>query len=144
MTWPPLTPPPARATLKTRGKWSRPAFGLILRGAAELAHPDDQGPLEHPPALQVGRPARRTRVDLPGELGDPLLVLLVGVPAVRADLDEGHARLDEPAGEQAALAERVAAVGVTERRRLFVEVERLHPGREDHAGRLLVEGRGAP
>ena len=30
MTWPPLTPPPARATLKTRGKWSRPALGLIF------------------------------------------------------------------------------------------------------------------
>ena len=30
MTWPPLTPPPAMATLNTLGKWSRPAFGLIL------------------------------------------------------------------------------------------------------------------
>ena len=51
----------------------------------------------------------------PASLPMRSLSLLVRVPAVRADLDERDPRLDQPAGQQAALAERVPAVGVAER-----------------------------
>src|SRR5690606_11201387 len=101
-----------------------------LRGAPELAHPDDEGLVEEPAHLQV--------VDQGGQggLGDGEVVLLddrihpgvvesVGVPssvgdALAADAagevagDELHAVLDEAAGEEAALAVGGAAVGVAD------------------------------
>ena len=141
MTWPPLTPPPARATLKTLGKWSRPALGLILGVRPNSPIQTTSVLLEHAPLLQVGDQGGEPRVDLVGQLADLLVVLLVGVPAVGADLDEGDAGLDQPAGQQAALAERGPAVGVAERLGLLIEVERLHVGREDHLGGLAVKRR---
>ena len=73
-------------------------------------------------------------------MADLLVVVLVRVPAVGADLDERDPRLDQPAGQQAALAERVAAVGVAGRRALVVQLKGPHVGREDHPRRLGVEG----
>ena len=64
--------------------------------------------------LQIVDQGGECRVNLLGELADLLVVLLVSVPAVGADLDEGDPGLDQPAGQQAALAERIAAVGVAE------------------------------
>ena len=57
MTWPPLIPPPARATLKARGKWSRPALRVDLGRAAELAHPDRPASVEHARAASGRSPA---------------------------------------------------------------------------------------
>ena len=115
MTWPPLTPPPARATLKTLGKWSRPALRVDLRASGRTRPSRRPGSSRASRAPSGRRSGRRT----PGStcsarFADPLVVLLVGVPAVGPDLDERDARLDQPAGQQAALAERVAAVGVAE------------------------------
>ncbi len=93
-----------------------------------------------PALLQVGDQGGEARVDLGGELADLFMVLLVGVPAVAADLDERDARLHQPAGQQAALAERGPAVGVAERVGFFFQVEGLHVGREDHLGGLAIEG----
>src|SRR5207237_9664206 len=84
-------------------------------------------------------------------------VILVRVPAERAveagsigmrDLDEGYAVLDQPPGEQAALAEETAPVGIADRFRLLTQVERLG-GRRAHerhgtlVGRAMAKGRGA-
>ena len=63
---------------------------------------------------------------------DVLEVVDVRVPGQRLiafgtgqrDLDERHAALDQPAGQQASLAELVAAIGVAEPRRLLVQLER--------------------
>ncbi len=81
------------------------------------------------------------RIDLIGVLAHPVLEIGVHVPAARGDLHERDARLHQPAGQQAALAEGVAAVGVAEGRVFLLQVERLHPGREDHVRRLLVQRR---
>ena len=140
MTWPPLTPPPARATLKTLGKWSRPALGLILGVRPNSPIQTTSVLSSMPVVLQVVDQRGEGRVDLPGELADAVVVLLVGVPAVGADLDERDAGLDEPAGQQAALAERRAAVGVADRLGLLLQVEGAHVGREDHPGGLVVQG----
>ena len=141
MTWPPLTPPPARATLKTRGKWSRPAFGLIFGRPAELAHPDDQRPVEHPAGLQVGDQRGEAGVDVAGELADPLVDRPGGCPSRWS----GPRRTSRPPGPAGGRAGSPGRTGSGRRpsgpRRLVVEVERLHPGREDHAGRLAVERR---
>lgn len=50
-------------------------------------------------------------------------VVVVGVPAAEGDFDEAHAVLDESAGEEAALSERMAAVLVSEGGTFFGEVE---------------------
>ena len=113
--------------------------GVDLGCSAELAHPHDQGLIEHAALLQVGDQGCEPRIDLAGVLADLFVVLLVGVPAVGADLDESDARLDEPAGEQAPLAERGPPVGVAERGGFFVEVEGSHVRRKDHPGGLAVE-----
>ncbi len=47
------------------------------------------------------------------------------VNAVERDLDKRDPALDQATGEQAPLAERVAAVGVTQVARFFIQVERL-------------------
>ena len=77
---------------------------LVERRPSELAGPDDERSLEHPPALQIGDQAGDRLVDRPGEL---LVIghVAVRVPVVaRADidkLDESHAALGEPAGDEA-------------------------------------------
>ena len=53
----------------------------------------------------------------------------VVVPAVVVHGDEGHARLDQPPGQQAALAQARPAVGVADPVRLAAEVEGLPAGR---------------
>ena len=103
--------------------------GVDLGRAAELAHPDDQGRVEQArgsarSSISVDQPASST----PLSCLTALEVLLMRVPAERLaavdarerHLDERHAPLDQPAGEQAALAEQVAAVGVAERGGLLV------------------------
>src|SRR5947209_19156915 len=61
------------------------------------------------------------------------------VDAAVRDLDEGHAALDQPAREQTALAEQVAAVAIAYRVLLFFDVERLG-GRSLHQPHCPVVG----
>ena len=64
----------------------------------------------------------------------------VAVAAVVVDCHEARARLDEPPGHQARLAEEMAAVAVTERRRLPFEVEGVaRPRTRDEAEGALAE-----
>ena len=86
----------------------------------------------------------------------PVGLVGVGVPdrerrrfvgaAIPVHLDQPHARLDQPAREQAALADRRPAVAVVDRVRFLFQAERLaRLGRAEQVERLaglLVEGRG--
>src|SRR3954469_14060307 len=93
-----------------------------LRRAPELAHPDDERVVEQAALLEIGHQRAPGGVEDFAEAAHVLEVLLVCVPregAVaagrrQADLDERYAALDQPAGEQATLAEEVAAVGVAQ------------------------------
>ncbi len=139
MTCPPLMPPPASATLKTLGKWSRPALALILGVRPNSPIHTTKRLIEHAALLEVGDQSREPRIDLAGVLADFFMVLLVRVPAVGAHFDERNARLDQAAGQQAALAERCPPVGVAERVGFVVEVEGPHVRRKDHPGGLAVK-----
>ena len=98
---------------------------LDLRRAAELAHPHDQRRVEQAAVLQVGHQRRPGGVERRAEGLHLVEVVLVRVPAAEGDLDEGHVALDQAAGQEAALAELVAAVAVAQRRGLLFEIERL-------------------
>src|SRR5262249_81925 len=85
------------------------ATGLELGGTAEPTQPEAQGGVEQAALLQVGDQGGDGGVDLARQPLDAGEVVLVGVPAAEADLDEGHADLDQPAGQQAALGETARA-----------------------------------
>ena len=68
------------------------------------------------------------------------MVLLVSVPAVGADLDERDTRFHQPAGQQAALPERGAAVGVAGRPGSPRRGGRPSSGARGPSGRLGVQG----
>ena len=141
MTWPPLIPPPARTVVQAAGKWSRPACGLILgvrpNSPIQTISVESSSPRLRRSSIRAAQAGSSTCA----ELLDRLEVLLVGVPAGRhrpvgrrqRDLDERHAPLDQPAGEQAPLAERGPAVGVAHRRGLLLQVERLGRRRSHQA-----------
>ena len=150
-TCPPRTPPPARATLKARGQWSRPPVGVQLRRSAELAHHDHERLVEQPALVQVVQEGGEAAVE-GRDQADALLradvavvepgdEILMRVPAAVGDGDERDAPLDQPAGQQEALAEGPAAVAVAEVGRLRFEVEGgLRPGRGRQAIGLLEVG----
>ena len=81
--------------------------GVDARRAAELAHPDHQRPVEQAAFLQVAAPGPRSpgRPARSGACTRSKLSWCVSQP-FEVDLDERDARLDQPAGQQAALAER--------------------------------------
>ena len=93
------------------------AAGVLVdpRRPAELAPDQHQGVLQHAPAVHVLHQAGPGHVEL-GQLLflEDLEVVGVRVPAAGVDGDEGHARLDQPARQQHALAEVGAAVQVAE------------------------------
>ena len=146
-------PPPASTVDQALGKWSRPLLRVDLRRAAELAHPDDQRRIEQAAGSQVFHQGGPGRVEDVAQALDGVEVLLVRVPAdavvvhtAQGDLDERHAALDQPAGQQAALAEQVAAIGIAHAVRLLFQVERLGRGRahQPHGpvvGRLMAHRR---
>ena len=120
---------------------------LVLddRQAAHLAAPVDDGRVEQPALLEVADQGRRGPIDLAAHRGqlldDPAVVVPVLVAG--ADLDEPHAALDQPAGDQAAGAELagrrvVEAVERQGRGRLAREVERFLRGRLHPRGQLVA------
>src|SRR5262249_31791748 len=96
---------------------------------------------------RVEEPARVKVLDQGGDgglKGGKLAVerreeLDVVVPSPFIQGDEGDARLDQPARQEAALAERIAAVEIAELRGLALDVERLLGlSRRDEVVALLV------
>ena len=106
---------------------------LRHRGAAELAGPDDQGLVQHPSLLQVDDQGHAGAVDLLGLEGDPLLHAAVMIPVFMVELDETHAALGQPAGEQAVGGERAVARAGSRRARASV---RLSPRTSISSGTL--------
>ena len=112
------------------------AVGVDLRRAAEFAHPDDRA------SCRASRAAFRSSISVAqagsstlAQLLDRVEVVGVRVPAedlvvdaAQRDFDERHAALDQPPGQQAALAEAIAAVASRRRRGLLVQVEGLGRG----------------
>ena len=94
--------------------WLRPTCclaDLAHRRAAELAAPDDQRVVEQAALLQVADQRRRGPVDLAADLSrspSGLAGVAVVVPVGVVELDEAHAALDQPAGQQAVVRERRA------------------------------------
>src|SRR3954447_3951653 len=116
---------------------------LGVRRAAELGAPEDQRVVEQAADLEVGQEPRDGPVDGPGDLLVPAHEPLVLVPQVRGgDLDEPHAGLGEPAGQQALPTEVVGlrgadAVQLARRLRLPGEIEYRRRGRLHAEGQFV-------
>ena len=98
----------------------------------ELAHPQHQRVVKQAALLEVFQKGRHRPVEGGQEVvAHPLPGALVRVPAfvgrqrrrIPVHGDQRHVRLDQPPGQQAALAEVVPAVGVADPRRLGGQVE---------------------
>ena len=85
---------------------------LRVRGAAELAAPDDKRVVEHAALLQVLDQGSRGLVDVAGHLGQLVLQAAVVVPVAVIELDEAHAFLGESAGEEGIAGERARSIHV--------------------------------
>ena len=85
-------------------------IGVDLRRAAKFSHPDQNCLLPQTAGLQVVHQDGPGAVDLLAEAGNVLEVIRVRVPAAVGHLDEGHARLQQAAGQKTALCELALAV----------------------------------
>ena len=141
---PPLTPPPASQMVKPNGLWSRPSVPWAIGVRPNSPPQTTSVSSQQAAALQVLEQAGDRLVGGPGIVGMALLQVAVLVPAVVAQvltehLDEPHAALDQPPGDQA-----LPAVGLGRR---IVEAVELLRGcgfvRQIHQvghGRLHAEG----
>ena len=106
---PPLMPPPASQIGKAVHVVIAAVAALAHRRAAEFAGPDDERVLEHAALLEVGDEGHAGAVDFLGLELDAVLHAAVVVPVLVVELDEAHAALGQPAGEQAVRGERSVA-----------------------------------
>ena len=137
-------PPPASARLKPVGQWSRPPVQVDLGRAAELAAAEDDRAIEQLSAAsgRARSAANAGSRTLTCARWTSWLLTWVSQPSER-HLDAAHADFDQPAGGQAAAAERRVAVLGADARGLLRDVERLELlGAHHHAGageRLAVQ-----
>ena len=71
-----------------------------VRGATELAAPDDEGVVEHAALFEVLDQRSRGLVDISGHLGQLILQAAMVIPVAVVELDEAHTFLGETTGEQ--------------------------------------------
>ena len=118
-----LTPAPANSSDAAGPQWSRPASLLIfgVRPNSPIAQHQRVG--QQAAAVHVLDQGREALVELGQLLVQALEDLGVMVPAAVVDGDEAHAALDQPPGQQAALAEGVAAVAVAQLVALLLDGE---------------------
>ena len=83
------------------------------RRPAEIAHPGDQGILQHSAIFQVLDERCHCRIELAAQRFDPRRIVAVRVPAAQLHFDERHAVFHQPASKQAGIAEAISAVGVS-------------------------------
>ena len=114
---------------------------LHLRRAAELARTPDDGGIEQAVVTEILQEHGEALIQF-GQLAvHRLKVLLVSVPALVVDGDVGHAFFNESARHEAALAEGVATVGITNLLIFKGEIEELAGVAEDHLVGLLLRVR---
>src|SRR5581483_4227189 len=82
------------------------------RCAAEFPHPDDQRAVETAALTQIAHQGSKSWIDAFAQRLGAAEIVLMGIPAVRFDFDKGNAGLDQATREQAALAERAAAIAI--------------------------------
>src|SRR5262249_25913045 len=95
------------------------------RSAAKFAHPQDERPIESATFTQVLHQAGEACVGLPAQAAAALEVVLMRVPAAEPDFDKRDTRFDQPASQEATLAERIAAISVAGGGGFARKVERL-------------------
>ena len=103
---PGLMPPPASQIGEAAGMVVAAVvvggqLALAVDGPAELAAPDDQRVVEQPALLQVRDQRGRRLIGVAALAGDLRGQVRVLVPAAMEELDEPHAALGQPAGQQA-------------------------------------------
>ena len=134
-------PPPASTHDQAFGKWSRPR-GVVDRGVRPNSPIHrivvlSSRPRSSSSVMSVAQPASSSR----RQTFHAAEVVGVRVPAesvAERDFDERHAALDEPAGEQAALAEQARSVAAADFVRFVGQVERGPHFGPHHVGGLLV------
>ena len=124
-----------------------PCAGIHLGRAAELAQCEHERVLQRPAAIQIGDERRHTAIKLLAEVAlERLKNRRVMVPATGVNRHPGNARFNEPAGQQAALAEIGHAIHFPCLRVLLADIEsrlRLRTRDEVHAlGIELVKTHG--
>ena len=98
------------------GQWSRPPWPLIRGVRPNSPQTSDQHPLGQAALVQVLDQARQRGVERRELAAAAREELAVVVPAPFGDGHERDPRLDQPAGEQAGLADPGPAVAVAEPR----------------------------
>src|SRR5258708_39575868 len=91
-----------------------------LRRASKLPHPDDQRRIQKVSGFQVLQQRPPRWIEDAGQFLNVVEIVLVRVPtqslasldAIERDFDKRHAALHQPPGEQAPLAELIAAVRI--------------------------------
>ncbi len=128
MTWPPRMLPPHRKLVHAAGIMIAAAAAVQPRRAAELAQHGDHRFLQQAALLQIVDQGGEGQVELRAQMAFVIEVGVVQAAAVGVhvpaglaedrvevvDRDVADAAFDQPAGHQAALAERVAAIAVAE------------------------------
>ena len=112
------------------------------RGAAELAHGDDERGIEHAALVQIFQQSGERAIELRQQhfLHDvEIVAVCIVVKPALGDRHEAHATFDQPSREQRALAHRRAAVFFTQGLRLGIDVECFFGGGRAHqvVGALL-------
>src|ERR1019366_5528031 len=106
------------------GPGIREMAAAITWRPAELAHPDDEGVVEHAALLEVADEHGHGAIQ-PGSTQDHVSGgAIMIVPAAMEDLDKRDARFDQTPRQQARLAEPMRAISLTHTDWLGVEVER--------------------
>src|SRR5262245_2975610 len=112
------------------------AVGIDARRAAEFAGANDKRVIEQATALEVLEQSREGLIELAAQIARAVEVVQMRVPVAERDFDECDARFNQTAGEETALSEGSAAVGVLQVLGLFAEVKAGHLGAENEAGCL--------
>ena len=134
MVWPPRTPAPAKTAEKTAAQWSRPSRLLALPVLEPMRGVRPNSPVTTT-SVSSSRPRTSrssSKADTPRSIGGssrPLSDLKLAecvsqvLHPAHVDLDDRHARLDQPPGQQERLAVHVPAVAVAQPGVFAVQVE---------------------
>jgi hypothetical protein len=109
-----------------------------VRGSAELAGHDDERRVEQAPLFEVAKERGGARIEHRHQPLRSLEVVLVRVPTVERDFDEGDAHLDEAARREASAPEIVIAVRGARLLWFALDVERAELGRLHHLDGAVV------